>query len=203
MKRNKTLLILSLVIALSFSLLGCKLLPWGDSAVEETTTIAALPGWLTLAHRAEAAEEPEVDEEEADEEEAAEAPAQTATTQPATTQPAQQTQQPAQSSGTPKWQQPGTMEYIGKIELDRLVEEYKYLLSVVKKGDDTAESARLAALKVQIPKLAAGLTIHADTFKQLYGITAPYTATGEASNNDWSHSFDDKENPTGWGSESW
>jgi len=67
MKIIKTLLILSLVIGLSFSLLGCKLLPWGDSAVEETTTIAALPGWLTLAHRAEAAEEPEVDEEEATE----------------------------------------------------------------------------------------------------------------------------------------
>jgi hypothetical protein len=83
------------------------------------------------------------------------------------------------------------MEYIGKIELDRLVEEYKYLLSVVKKGDDTAESARLAALKVQIPKLAAGLAIHADTFKQLYGITAPYTATGETSaSDDFQHTWD-------------
>jgi hypothetical protein len=91
MKRIKTLLIFSLVIALSFSLFGCKLLPWSGSAAEETTTIAALPQWLTLAHRAEAAEEPEVMKKEADEEERRN----THPTQPtpATTQPARQTQQ--------------------------------------------------------------------------------------------------------------
>ncbi|MBM4236649.1 MAG: hypothetical protein FJ152_09325 [Firmicutes bacterium] len=197
MKRIKTLLIFSMVIALSFSLFGCKLLPWGDSAAEETAVIAELPQWLTLAHRAEAAEEPEMEEEEVaeEEEEASEAPAPAATTQPATTQPA--TTQPAQTSGTPKWQQPGTMEYIGKLELDRLVEEYKSLLSVVKKGDTDANAARLAELKLSIPKIAAGLAIHADTFKQIYGITAPYTATGETANNDWFHEWD--ESPSGFG----
>jgi hypothetical protein len=180
MKRIKTLLIFSLVLALSFSLFGCKLLPWGDSATEETAAIAGLPEWLSLAHRAEAAEEPEIDEEEeeADEEEAAETTTPTATSQPATTQqPTQQTEQPAQSSGTPRWQQPGTMEYLGKLELDQLVEEYKALKDIVKPDD--SQAARLAALKLQIPKLAAGLAIHADTYKQMYGHTAPYTATGD------------------------
>jgi len=129
MKRIKTLLIFSLVIALSFSLFGCKLLPWGDSAAEETAAIAGLPEWLTLAHRAEAAEEPEVDEEEEEadeEEEAAETSTQPATSQPATTQPAQ-TEQPAQSSGTPKYLQPGTMEYLAKIRLDQAADDYRRL----------------------------------------------------------------------------
>jgi hypothetical protein len=199
MKRIKTLLIFSLVLALSFSLFGCKLLPWGDSATEETAAIAGLPEWLSLAHRAEAAEEPEIDEEEeeADEEEAAETTTPTATSQPATTQqPTQQTEQPAQSSGTPRWQQPGTMDYLAKLELDRLVEEYIELKRIVDKSQEQKD--RYEAIKLQIPKIAAGIGIHADTFKQIYGETAPYTATGESSTSDFQHSFEKTESPTGW-----
>jgi hypothetical protein len=198
MKIIKTLLILSLVIGLSFSLLGCKLLPWGDSAVEETTTIAALPGWLTLAHRAEAAEEPEVDEEEAteEEEETAEAPAQTATTQPATTQPATtqpaQTEQPAQSSGTPRWQQPGTMEYIAKMRLDELVNEYKRLKNRSKSDLTESDKSRLAILSRDIPEVAKGLGID---LKQYYGIDTA-GADSSLSSGDWFHDMD---SPSGWG----
>lgn len=199
MNRIKTLLIVSLVIALSFSMIGCSLLPSGSSADVETGNLEAVPQWLTLAHRAEAAEQPEIEEEEADEEEAAEVPVATqpATTQPATEQPASTA--PAQTSGTPKWQQPGTMEYLAKLELDRLVNEYIGLKNVATKDQDQKD--RYAKLKVQIPKLAAGLAIHADTFKQLYGITAPYTATGESAASDFQHSFDNFESPSGWGSD--
>jgi septal ring-binding cell division protein DamX len=201
MKIIKTLLILSLVIGLSFSLLGCKLLPWGDSAVEETTTIAALPGWLTLAHRAEAAEEPEVDEEEAteEEEETAEAPAQTATTQPATTQPATtqpaQTEQPAQT-GTPRWQQPGTMEYIAKMRLDQAVSDYKRLLATttsdMKPEARNEHKAKLAAMKAAIDEVAKGLGL--DVSKE-YGLSASSTDSGLGS-GDWFHDMD---SPSGWG----
>jgi hypothetical protein len=202
MKRIKTLLIFSLVIALSFSLLGCNLLPWGDSAAEETTTIAALPQWLTLAHRAEAAEEPEVDEEEAteEEEETAEEPAQTATTQPATTQPATtqpaQTQQPAPSSGTPKYMQPGTMEYIAKLQLDKAAEDYKRLNIQLNNETDKTEKDNI---KAQMRSLLATMNAIANEIgldiKSAYGITPPATSGG----TDWNHSFENMESPSGWG----
>ena len=194
MKRIKTLVIISLVIGLSFSLLGCKLLPWGDSAAEETTTVAELPQWLTLAHRAEAAEEPEVDEEEeATEEEAAEAPAPTATTQPATTQPAT-TEQQVQQSGTPRWQQPGTMEYIAKMRLDELVNEYRRLKNRSKSELSESDKNRLAILSRDIPEVAKGLGID---LKQYYGIDTA-GADSSLSSGSWFHDMD---SPSGWGSD--
>jgi hypothetical protein len=186
MKIIKTLLIFSLVIALSFSLLGCKLLPWGDSAVEETTTIAALPGWLTLAYRAEAAEEPEVDEEE---KETAEAPAQTAATQPATTQPATtqsaQTEQPAQSSGTPKYLQPGTMEYLAKINLDMAAVDYERLKArstnpdYKEDHDDIKAQMRLMLLSMQAIAKEIGLDLQKE-----YGLS-PAAASGGSPGDFW------------------
>jgi hypothetical protein len=198
MKRIKTLLIFSLVIALSFSLFGCKLLPWSGSAAEETTTIAALPQWLTLAHRAEAAEEPEVDEEEAteEEEETAEVPAPTATTQPATTQPAQQTQQPAQSSGTPRYMQPGTMEYIAKLQLDKAAEDYKRLN--IRLGNETNKVEK-TNIRAQMSSLLATMNAIAKEIgldlKNTYGISPPATSGG----TDWNHTFESMESPSGWG----
>jgi hypothetical protein len=175
MKRIKTLLIFSLVIALSFSLFGCKLLPWGDSAVEETSTITSLPGWLTLAHRAEAAEEPEVDGEEeeaaAEVEETAVAPAQTATTQPAATQPATTQPAPAASS-EPAWKQPGTLDYIMKMNLDDAVNEYKRLKAMspdtIKDYGEDAHKKRLSTLATNIPKAAASIGVN---LQSEYGIT--------------------------------
>jgi len=186
MKRIKTLLIFSLVIALSLSLFGCKLLPWGDSAAEETAAIAGLPEWLTLAHRAEAAEEPEVDEEEADEEEeAAETSTQAATSQPATTQPAQ-TEQPAQSSGTPKYLQPGTMEYLAKIQLDKAAEDYKRLNTLISNGTDVDDNkASRASLLATMTELANEIGLN---LKNEYGISP--AASGDGSANDFEHTFE-------------
>jgi len=203
MKRIKTLLIFSLVIALSFSLFGCKLLPWGDSAAEETAALAELPQWLTLAHRAEAAEEPVLEEEEEveeeEEEESAEAPAQSGTTQPATTQPATtqpaQTEQPAQT-GTPRWQQPGTMEYIAKIRLDQAVSDYKRLLSqttsTMNLEEKNEHKAKLAAMKAAIDEVAKGLGL--DVSKE-YGLSAS-SSDASLGSGDWFHDMD---SPSGWG----
>lgn len=198
MKRIKTLVIFSLVIALSFSLLGCKLLPWGDSAAEETATVAELPQWLTLAHRAEAAEEPEMEEGE----EAAETPTQTATTQPATTQPAttqpaQQTQQPAQSSGTPKWQQPGTMEYLAKLQLDQAATDYRRLKN--QSVDPDNKDKNIA--KAQMNSLLATMQAIADDIgldlQKEYGIS-PAAASGDSPGDFW---YDAK--GSGWDDEGW
>jgi hypothetical protein len=202
MKRIKTLLIFSLVIALSFSLFGCKLLPWGDSAVEETTTIAALPGWLTLAHRAEAAEEPEVEEEEeATEEEAAEAPAQTATTQPATTQPATtqpaQTEQPAQSSGTPLYMQPGTMEYLAKLQLDQAARDLKSLDARIASAT-SADAKELRAQRNAVIQTmyVIGAEIGLNIEKE-YGIKPVSAGTNAAGDATWFHNWN--ESPSGFG----
>ncbi len=180
MKRIKTLLIFSLAIALSFSMIGCNLLPWGDSAAEETATITSLPGWLTLAHRAEAAEETEVEEEDAteEEEETAEAPAQTATTQPATTQPAATQPAPAASS-EPAWKQPGTMDYIMKMNLDEAVNEYKRLkarnTSDMKTDEKKAHDSRLSTLATNIPLAAKEIGVD---LKAEYGITITTSSSG-------------------------
>ncbi len=185
MNRIKTLLIFVFVIALSFSLVGCKLLPWGDSAAEDTAAIDALPGWLTLAHRAEAAEEPETEEE------AAEAPTQAAAAQPAATQP-EQAEQPAQT-GTPRWQQPGTMEYIAKMQLDEMVSEYNRLKN--NRYDDNfsaADKSRLDTLSRDIPEVAKGLGID---LKQHYGIDVAGADSSMSSGN-WFHNMD---SPSGWG----
>jgi len=119
MPKVKALLIASMVIALSFSLIGCNLLPSGSP---ETETMAGLesdlPGWLLLSHRSESDDdldnpkEPVEEEEEDIEEEAA---AETVAEEPSTEQPAQssapaQTEEPESSSFTePK---PGTREYL-------------------------------------------------------------------------------------------
>jgi hypothetical protein len=196
MKKIKILLIFILVIALSFSLLGCKLLPWGDSAAEETATIAALPGWLTLAHRAEAAEETEVEEEEeaTEEEETAEAPAQTATTQPAATQPATTQPAPAASS-EPAWKQPGTMDYIMKMNLDEAVNEYKRLkarnTSDMTTAEKEAHNSRLSTLATNIPKAAADIGVN---LQSEYGISI--TASAGSANDFWNS----MESPTNNGS---
>ena len=201
MKRIKTLLILVLVVALVVLVSGCGMLGSRSAGVDTgSSSIDELPQWLTLAHRAEAAEEPEVaEEEEATEEEAAEAPAQTATTQPATTQPATTqpattqpaTQQPAQT-GKPLWQQPGTMEYIAKMRLDELVNEYRRLKNRSKSELSASDKSRLAILSRDIPEVAKGLGID---LKQYYGIDTA-GADSSMSSGSWFH---DTDSPSGWG----
>ncbi len=201
MKRIKTLLILVLVVAFVVLISGCGMLGYRSAGVDTgSSSIDELPQWLTLAHRAEAAEEPEVDEEEEATEEAAEAPAQVATTQPATTQPATtqpaQTEQQVQQSGTPRWQQPGTMEYIAKMRLDEAVSDYKRLLakttSDMKVEERNEHKAKLAAMKAAIDEVAKGLGL--DVSKE-YGLSASSSDSGLGS-GDWFHDMD---SPSGWG----
>jgi len=196
----KTLLIFSLVIALSFSLFGCKLLPWGDSAAEETAALAELPQWLTLAHRAEAAEEPVLEEEEKveeeEEEESAEAPAPAATTQPATSQPAATT--PAQTSGTPLWQQPGTMEYLAKLQLDQAAEDVRSLNSQISNASDKEQANNYKATRNSIVKTMytigekIGLNV-----QSVYGI--PPVASGATGSGEASWFVNWNESPSGFG----
>ncbi len=95
-----------MVVAETFAL---KLNITGSSGV--TKSILAI--WLTLEHRQKTveAEEPEITTEE--------------TIQPAAVQitPEQESNEPVKE--IPKWKQPGTMEYIAKMQLDQLVYNYK------------------------------------------------------------------------------
>jgi hypothetical protein len=204
MQRIKTLLIVFLVIAFSFSLIGCKLLPWGSSADVETGTEDGLPEWLMLAHRAEAAEEPEVDEEEVDEDEPSvseSASTQPSTTQPATTQPAATqptTEQPAQSSGTPKWQEPGTMEYLAKLQLDQGAIDYGRLNTRISNPDYKDDWPQLKSERAYIlawmSELASKIGLD---LKQVYGITPPAASSGDSGG--LNHTFDTMDSPSGWG----
>ncbi|MFU8795555.1 MAG: hypothetical protein ACNA7Z_09295, partial [Dethiobacteria bacterium] len=118
MLKVKTLLIVSLVVALSLSLMGCSLLGLRSAQPEITAGLESdLPGWLLLSHRSAAEDnivnpkEDPADEEvaEAVEEVAEQTPTQQPTQQqpePSTTPP--QTEPPA-SSGSPS---PGTREYM-------------------------------------------------------------------------------------------
>ncbi len=193
MKRIKTLLILVLVVALVVLVSGCGMLGSRSAGVDTgSSSIDELPQWLTLAHRAEAAEEPEIEEdEEAAKEEAAEAPTQTATTQPATQQPATQqpatqqpaTQQPAQT-GKPLWQQPGTMEYLAKIQLDQKHNEY------LREKNGNGDKEIMAKILGEMYIIAKGIGL--DLTKE-YGMTV----TSAEQNSGWFHNWN--ESPSGFG----
>jgi hypothetical protein len=119
MPRVKTLLIVSFVIVLSLSLMGCSLLGMRSAQPEITAGLESdLPGWLLLSHRSAADDnivnpkEDPAEEEVAEEVEtvAEQTPTQQPTQQqpePSTTPP--QTEPPASSSGSPS---PGTREYL-------------------------------------------------------------------------------------------
>ncbi len=184
MKRIKTLLILVLVVAFVVLISGCGMLGYRSAGVDTgLSSIDELPQWLTLAHRAEAAEEPEIEEEEeATEEEAAEAPAQTATTQPATTQPA--TTQPAQQTGTPKWQQPGTPEYLAKIMLDEKFREYES----IRYSEEHKERRKEILRDMYTMAKGIGLDLN-----KVYGITV----VENDHSSEWFHNWSDS--PSGFG----
>jgi hypothetical protein len=197
MNRIKTLLIISIVIAFSVSMIGCGMLGSGSTTADVTSGAEGdLPEWLMLSHRAEAVEEPEVEEEEAPEEEfepeeeaVAEAPPAEQPAQPS--QPAQPAQpaQPTQTSGTPRYLQPGTMEYIAKMKLDEAVERYKRLIIQLSnekdKDEQTKIKAEMTALKKNIDQVAAELGV--DLQKE-YGLTDTSTSTSGSDSgwfNDW------------------
>jgi len=120
----KILLIYILAFTLSLSLFGCGLVGniIHNQADINSNIDEQMPEWLTVAHRVQASEKSEeTSEEDSNNNNTAATPTvtQPAATQPGSTQPAQQTEQPTQTSGTPRWQQPGTMEFIAKQRLDQ------------------------------------------------------------------------------------
>lgn len=183
MKKLKTSLIVVILIALPLALAGCGLVgALGTNKTEISSNMGEeLPEWLTAAHRVQAVplpvREPEEDESNQD---PVTIPVigQPASPQPSPTQPAPQ---PApQPSGTPRWQQPGTMEYIAKLQLDQVAFNYKALNKKITDYDvnDTGNSAEgLKALKEDradlydiMNEVATGIGL---SLEKEYGIKPP------------------------------
>jgi hypothetical protein len=206
MNRVKTLLLISITIAISFSLIGCGLVgSWNASADDNLVLKDHLPQWLTLAHRAQAAEEPVIETEIDEQSQGTETVPtvnQPASTQPSPTQPAQQNEQPTQT-GTPRWQQPGTMEYIAKLQLDQVAFHYKRLNTEIidlekEKSKDEDDLKALEAKRKDraeryeaMSEVAIGIDL---SLAKEYGITPPPV---EKSATDEAHWFDDSKG-SGW-----
>jgi len=205
MNRIKIFLLISIVVATSLFVVGCGLVgSWKASSEVDVNTADEMPEWLTIAHRAQASEEPVIEPVEEDRQ-----PEQGTTpivSQPATTQPAQQTEQPAPAVGTPRWQQPGTMEYIAKQRLDQLVFNYKRLNSDIveleeENSKDADELARLKAMKKDretmykdvLLEIAIGIGLN---LEKVYGIKPPPVGTTESTDSTWFHNWD--ESPSGF-----
>jgi hypothetical protein len=206
MKRLKTLIAVFILIALTLTIAGCGLI----GAYRANSDISDnqeqdLPEWLTVAHRVQM-ETLTVEESEENglglEAERTPVVNQPASTQPGSTQP----EQPAPTSGTPRWQQPGTMEYIAKQQLDQLAFNYKKLNTTIadleeKTDKDENEVADLKSKKLDRKNLyetmsdaAGGIGLN---LEKEYGIKAPPADSTAAPSstwfNDWEHS------PTGFG----
>ena len=183
MPKIKTLLMLSMVMGLSLSLLGCGLLTSSNADPEITAgQEGVLPEWLLADHRSLSVDIP--DEQNDDE---AVVPASTEPVPVQSTPAASQPAESVSSNTVPKWQKPGTMEYIAKMMLDEKVSRYKRLINRANRVDD----AELAVLKVDILRIAEELGID---LKSVYGITistASTTGTG-----DWFYNMD---SPSGFG----
>jgi hypothetical protein len=206
MNRVKTLLLISMVITTSFLVIGCGLInTWSASSEERLDLQDHLPEWLTLAHRVQAAEEQIIETEGDDrnlETETVPTVNQPASTQPSPTQPAQQNEQPAQT-GTPSWQQPGTMEYIAKLQLDQVAFHYKRLNTEIidlekEKSKDEDDLKALEAKRKDraeryeaMSEVAIGIDLN---LAKEYGITPPPV---EKSATDEAHWFDDSKG-SGW-----
>jgi len=208
MNRIKAFLLICAIVAVSFFMVGCGLAgTWRASSTVDVNVADDVPEWLTLAHRAQASEQPVI---EPDENESNQGPVTTpSANQPPSTQPAQQTEQPASVSGTPKWQQPGTMEYIAKQRLDQLVFNYKRLNSEIatleakkdKDNDDVKKlkedkKAREDMYKDVLLEIAIGLGL---SLEKEYGIKPPPAATTETTDSTWFHNWD--ESPSGFKSQ--
>lgn len=113
MKSNKTVFILLVLVFLMalwlFGPIAC------ENKVEEEAEAIVIPRWLTLEHRQQKVEAEVVEEE------AAEMPVEL----PVVVEQPSPAAQQVTPEDIPKWQQPGTMEYLVKIQLDEKVHEYK------------------------------------------------------------------------------
>jgi hypothetical protein len=182
MSRTKTFLLISAVLAFSFLMVGCGLVgSWRASSGPEVNRSDEVPDWLTTDHRAQGSEEPVIEpDEDSPQPEPGTVPS---VNQPAATQPAQQPEQQIPAGGTPRWQQPGTMEYIAKMRLDQLVFNYKRLNSEIveleaKTDKSEDEVAMLKAKKKDrenlykntLVEIAAGIGLN---LEKEYGIKPP------------------------------
>lgn len=198
MNRLKRYFILLIAVALTITLFGCGLIG-ADTSVPATngSLDQDLPEWLTVDHRAQMEERPvEEPENNGLEPDADRAPI---VNQPASPQP--ESPQPApQPSGTPRWQQPGTMEYVTKLQLDQTVINYKLLNNRIVNFDETDPDGNiLKALKKdradsyeRMSAIAASIGL---SLEQVYGIKPPPTTSATPSStwfNEWDHS------PTGF-----
>jgi hypothetical protein len=204
MKNLITLITVFVLIALTLSTAGCGLIGAYRSGSEINSNLDEdLPEWLTAAHRVQAAKRPESEPEtDGNGESAPTNPVvnQPASTQPSTTQPEQPVEQPAPTSGTPRWQQPGTMEYIAKQQLDQLAFNYKKLNTQIAE-DEGNDADNLKALKKQRSDLyetmsdaAGGIGL---SLEKEYGIKAPPAESSATPSSTWFNEWD--HSPSGFG----
>jgi hypothetical protein len=209
----KTKIILSYIIAvtLSLTLVGCGLI---GSLRTNKTEISSnlgeeLPEWLTVAHRVQAAEKPQADAvgDVSENDDLAPIVNRPASTQTGSTQPTQQVEQPVPTSGTPRWKQPGTMEYIAKQQLDQIAFNYKRLNTTIvdledKKDKNETEVADLKAKKLDRKNLyetmsdvAVGIGL---SLEKEYGIKPPPVEVTETpTDSTWFQNWE--QSPSGFG----
>ncbi len=195
----KLIFAIAIAIAISLPLVGCGLIGALRTSTELTDSfVEVLPEWLTLDHRVQAAERSEND--------AAPIVSQPAATQPGSTQPAQQAEQQAPSTGTPRWQQPGTMEYIAKQQLDTLAFHYKRVNSdiISLEGEKVKDENKLNELKAKkkerteryetMSEIAGSIGLSLD---REYGIKPPPADANETKDSTWFNNWNDS--PSGFG----
>ncbi len=198
MPKIKTLLTIGLVMALSISLLVCVLKTSSNTDPEITAgPEGVLPEWLFADHRSLSADSTDnqndldnlpTDDVDNDEDVVPSStepePAQSTPSSP--TPAASQPAVSVSSSAVPRWQQPGTMEFISKIQLDEKVARYKRFIA----NNDT-DRDEFALLKAGISEVCDDLGINPTSE---YGITISTSST--PGSGDW---FYNMESPTNSG----
>jgi len=205
--KMQTTLTYFFALILSLSLVGCGLVgTLRTNKAEVSINLGKeMPEWLTVAHRVQTAERPQTDTEKDESRENDTEPLlnQPASPQPGSDQPEQQTA----ASGTPKWQQPGTMEYIAKQQLDQLIFGYKRLLSNIAdlENEKNKNEDMLNNLKGKkkdrderyktISEVAVGIGL---SLEKEYGIKPPpVEATEKPADSTWFHNWE--QSPSGFG----
>jgi len=220
MNRINTLFLISVVVATSFIVVGCGLIgSWRAGSSVEVNITNDVPEWLTITHRTQAAEQPVIEPEKDDNNQSPEtdpsvyqpsvyqpSSTQPGTTKPGTTKPVQQDEQQPPATGTPKWQQPGTMEYISKLRLDELVFNYRMLNSEIVELEAKMDKTDIEVTDLKgkikdrenfykdiLVEIAAGLGLN---LEKEYGIKPPSTDAAGKKDSSWFHDWD--ESPSGF-----
>jgi hypothetical protein len=188
MNRRKKLLSVFILIALTLSIVGCGLIGADQANSDISGSLNQdLPEWLTVAHRAQMEIRPIKEPQENSLDLGSDGTPlvnQPSSLQPSLTQPA------PQPSGIPKWQQPGTMEYLTKLQLDQTVVYYKLLNDrIVNFDEDDPDGTKLKALKKdradlykRMNDIAIGIGLSLD---KEYDIKPPPPDPGAAPSSTW------------------